>query len=299
MSTKEKSHNCRAGAVCLLILLCCWSCINDDEGINLEFTYPVLDSLEFSVCLPTASVVNKHALSVSSNGDGLLRFSDFNSELCCESDSVLVWLYHGSDSITVHIVDMGPYSWCFCPSRIDYRITAPAGHENLVFTVLESQSAFKRDTFLFSLPLHTVLDTVFYPIGSEKALPPELLSTGLYGCNQADSLSAVNLGLTGPDTTWLEYRDDSIILTTALNYGCCAPFVCSCDDSGDSLVFIVEDTCAYPDEDCYCDCSCLYLFSFVMKKREESLFPYKLVLVNAFNDDPVLLWWGAIDTRVF
>jgi len=284
--------------VSLFLFLGDKGCNSGDEKIQVEFLYPQIDSVSFSGCLNTASPVNTHTLTLTSDGEGYLNFWDFNSELCCETDSILVWLNYSNDSCFIHIVDMGPYSWCFCPNRISFR-AGPFEGNNVVFQVLESQSAFKRDTFLFTINPESFTDTILSPCNSQTALSPLFLSTVPGGCNAADSADAVNLDLSMSDTTWVEYRNDSVIVTTALNYGCCAPFTTSYYDRGDTIFFYVEDVCNYPDEDCYCDCSCCYLFSFIMKKREEALFPYKILLINAFNDNPVTLWWGAIDTRVF
>jgi len=274
------------------------SCENPGGRIQVEFFYPVVDSLFFSDCGSYDSGSAEHSLRIRRNDAGYITFYDINSELCCETDSLLVWATHSSDSCKVEIIDMGPYAWCFCPRTISFRL-GPVDTEQVIFTVLESQSSYKRDTFSFTLEKSFFGDTVVFPQNTQEVLKPELLSTELFGCNNLDSALAITLEQSGPDTTWVEYRSDTIILITALNYGCCAPFETAFDDTGDTLIFYVEDLCNYPDEYCYCDCSCYYYFAFKMKKREESLFPYEVYLINAFNENPVMLWWGAIDTRVF
>lgn len=283
-----------------LALLCLYACLPGIDDPKIVFLNPSVDSLSFSGCLPGASPFDPSYLTVRTANEGYLDFSVYNSELCCDTDSLLVYLQFQNDSCFIHIIDLGPYSWCFCPEQLSFR-AGPFEQKELNFILLESQSAFKRDTFRFTLNLNLNLpvDTTLLPVGSGRALPPELLSLELKGCNQLDSASAVISGQTGADTTWLAFSGDTVLLTTALNYGCCAPFSASYDSNGDTLCFYVEDLCNYPEEYCYCDCSCTYLFTFKMKKREESLFPYKVFLINAFNENPVLLWWGAIDTRVF
>jgi len=265
---------------------------------QIELLYPHIDSVQFVSGSATGMYETRPSLAVISDGGGYLLFEARNSELCCETDSLLVYLQYDNDSCVVHIVDMGPWSWSFCPDTIRFR-AGPFEDKEVVFEVLESQSAFKRDTFQFTLNPGIVFDTLLQPVSADFSLRPVLVSSAMEGCYGKDSLAAVNMDLSGPDTTWVTCRNDSIFLVSALNYAAGAPFITSFDDSGDSLLFYIEDTCNYPDENCYYDYSCYYLFTFSLKKREEAVFPYKVLLVNCFNEQPVLLWWGAIDTRVF
>lgn len=88
---------------------------------------------------------------------------------------------------------------------------------------------------------------------------------------------------------------DTLNVFVGINYICCAPFVSETEVFNDTLVMTVSDTCAYPQQSCYCRCMCYYTWDFQFVDFEKKVYNYIVKLNDPREDDTIIFKEGLID----
>ncbi|MBN1158737.1 MAG: hypothetical protein JXA61_05100 [Bacteroidales bacterium] len=107
----------------------------------------------------------------------------------------------------------------------------------------------------------------------------------------------------GLKSTWNEEKDtvicnienDTLDIFVGLNYICCAPFISETIISNDSIRMLIQDTCPFPYESCYCRCMCYYTWDFLFTDYEDKEYCYMILLQDPREEKPVLIKEGILD----
>jgi hypothetical protein len=130
-----------------------------------------------------------------------------------------------------------------------------------------------------------------------KGVTPEneaeikLVTTVLGGCNDWAALR--NDDQSDKDTVVISTIADSIHVFVGHNYICSAPFKTECEIKNDSIFMYIIDTCEKPFS-CYDRCDCYYTFDFKFVRQGDKNYPYKIVLSDPRENEPLTISEGII-----
>ena len=151
-----------------------------------------------------------------------------------------------------------------------------------------------------SLIVIAVLFTLVYCHDDELDRDARLtfVKTELGGCNlKSKSLSQVTDNTEHNDSVNISGSHDSTYVFVGINYICCAPFVTDCKMQNDTILMSVNDTCSYPETNCYCHCDCYYTFNFRFFQTGRNNYNYKIVLNSPMENKTRILQEGIIKIR--
>lgn len=113
------------------------------------------DAAYFSGCISNLKSTKEegYCLEIKSLKDKELLIVHKNAEFCCGSDSFDIDLNMSGDTILIHEIDKGPFSYCYCEHDLAYRI-GPIEYGSYKIKIIESEHSDKRDT-LFGEFQHT------------------------------------------------------------------------------------------------------------------------------------------------
>ena len=202
--------------------------------------------------------------------NGKLTVKMINTEFCCGTDSVSTDRSVNVNKINVEIIDNGPFTYCFCPHDLEFSLTVLENKE-YELTLIESEHAYSRDTFLVQFKYSEHLDTTItgsIPGNTISNYALDHIKTDLGGCN-AMYKSAVNYNEES-DTLTFNVQADTIKIFTGLNLTCCIDFGSEYEITGDTLVMRINTL-----NDDFCDCICYYTFDYIYTNYIGQGFYYK------------------------
>jgi hypothetical protein len=121
------------------------------------------------------------------------------------------------------------------------------------------------------------------------------IQTILGGCND-QSFDEIKLTrYEQNDTLQFYVRNDTLNVFIGINYICCAPFATGFEQSADTLLFTITDTCPAPYETCYCRCMCYYTFNFMFDKFERKEYYFKIIIDDPRQDEPYVFREGFVN----
>ncbi|MBN2481767.1 MAG: hypothetical protein JXB19_08510 [Bacteroidales bacterium] len=97
------------------------------------------------------------------------------------------------------------------------------------------------------------------------------------------------------DTVICNIENDTLDIFIGLNYICCAPFISETFISNDSIHMLIQDTCSFPYQSCYCRCMCYYTWDFLFTGFENKQYYYIIMLHDPREEKPVMIEEGIID----
>jgi hypothetical protein len=130
---------------------------------------------------------------------------------------------------------------------------------------------------------------------SDNNVAPKELSyikTELGGCNGQTSDDLKSLSNEQKDTVIFITKNDTLDVYVGINYICCAPFVSESIGSNDSIIISISDTCSVS---CYCKCMCYYTWDFLFIDYEKKEYPFKIILNDPREAEPIVFKEGIID----
>ncbi|MDR1119505.1 MAG: T9SS type A sorting domain-containing protein [Dysgonamonadaceae bacterium] len=119
----------------------------------------------------------------------------------------------------------------------------------------------------------------------------KFFTTVLGGCNDWAALR--NDDQSDKDTVVISTIADSIHVFVRHNYICSAPFKTECEIKDDSIFMYIIDTCEKPFS-CYDRCDCYYTFDFKFVRQGDKNYPYKIVLSDPRENEPLTISEGII-----
>ncbi len=97
------------------------------------------------------------------------------------------------------------------------------------------------------------------------------------------------------DTLQFYIRNDTLNVFVGINYICCAPFETGFQQSADTLLFTITDTCPAPYETCYCRCMCYYTFDFLFDRFVKKELYFRIIINDPRQDEPYVFREGFVD----
>jgi hypothetical protein len=265
-----------------------------EESTKYEKIDVTLNS--FTGCSITAksSIVNIPKVRLIGESNGRLTVKMINTEFCCGTDSVSTNISINQDKINIEIIDNGPFSYCFCPHDIELNLTSLAT-KDYELTLIESENAYSRDTFLIQFTYSEDMDTTISGvIGANSQI--RSVNTILGGCNNQDFENLKSATEEYSDTVDFEIiNSDTLNVFVGINYICCAPFDTETDIVNDTLIMTISDTCSDPYHSCYCRCMCYYTWDFQYTDFENKKYFYIIKLNDPREDNTIIFKQGMID----
>ena len=263
--------------------------LDNDRNIDIN-------SISFTDCNDNTKSVDSNTPTIRLTGQPgdklLVKLS--NTEFCCGTDSVSINKKNADNKIDLEIIDNGPLTYCFCPHNLEF-LLGPFNKEDYLMTLIESEHAYSRDTFHiqfhYSQQIDTVITSNYDPYGNGqinhwKTIPG--------GCNVQDT-SNLKSTVAENDTVITSIINDTLDIYAGINYICCAPFITSTNIINDSITIVINDTCSFPYETCYCKCMCYYTWDFLFTDLLQKVYNYKIILFNPVNGEPVIFREGKIE----
>lgn len=132
----------------LVSLFILTSCSKDDDKTKSTN----VSDINFTGCTNSlkSTTSDSSCITVESNEANYLTFTHKASEFCCESEKVDIDFKISGDTIIIHEVDKGPFSYCFCEHDISFNI-GPLDYRIYEVKIIESENSYKRDTIMFEL----------------------------------------------------------------------------------------------------------------------------------------------------
>lgn len=119
-----------------------------DLSVKEEVSVNVLEfSSECKDVIKSANLLD-YRVTIQSNSENYLEIVHQGSETCCETDSIKIDYKISGDSLLIKEIDMGPYTYCYCPHDIKFKI-GPLKYEKYKIVMIESESSYHRDTIRF------------------------------------------------------------------------------------------------------------------------------------------------------
>jgi hypothetical protein len=109
-----------------------------------------ISNIEFSSCTSNlkSTKSDNSCLTIKSLKEKNLVVSHFGTEFCCASEQLDINYYINGDSIVIHEIDKGPFSYCFCEHDLSFQI-GPLDYGNYKIKIIESVNSYHRDTLIF------------------------------------------------------------------------------------------------------------------------------------------------------
>jgi hypothetical protein len=122
------------------------SCSKDDDKTKSA----TVSNIIFTGCTNSfkSTSFDSTCITIESNQVNYLTFTHKATEFCCESEKVDIDFKISGDTIIIHEVDKGPFSYCFCEHDISFNI-GPLDYRNYEVKIIESENSYKRDTIMF------------------------------------------------------------------------------------------------------------------------------------------------------
>jgi len=273
-----------------IILICCEE--NDSRPGNMID----LSLKSFTGCsiATKSSIVNIPKVRLKGESNGRLVVKMINTEFCCGTDSVSTNVNVDLETISIEIVDNGPFSYCFCPHDIEFSLSALDAKE-YALTLIESENAYSRDSFLIQFTYSEDMDTTITgEIETNSQIRP--VNTILGGCNNQDFDNIKSATEDYKDTVDFDLiNSDTLNVFVGINYICCAPFDTETEIVNDTLIMTINDTCSDPYHSCYCRCMCYYTWDFQYVDFENKEYFYIVKLNDPREDNTLIFKQGVID----
>lgn len=246
-------------------------CDKEEPVIDKNIT---VTSASFTECKTVEKSTDPGVPSVRLTGQtgDLLAVAWSNSEFCCGTDSISISSTVSGNDITVEIIDLGPFTWCYCPHDLSFSL-GPLCKEEYNLTLIESEHSYSRDTFLVSFSFSQQLDTIVTGENNSNMIsnnPVNYSKTIEGGCNDFSLKSATNADWPESDTVIIYELTDTLKIFVGLNLTCCMEFEPESSISGDTLVMKIETV-----NDDYCDCICYYTFDYYFSDYTSQGFYYQ------------------------
>lgn len=120
----------------------------NDPSDKKEISVTILEfSSECKNVIKSAKLLN-YRVNIKSNSENYLEIVHEGSETCCGTDSIKIDCKISGDSLLIREIDLGPYTYCYCPHDIKFKI-GPFNYEKYKIVMIESESSYHRDTIRF------------------------------------------------------------------------------------------------------------------------------------------------------
>ncbi len=235
-------------------------------------------SISFSDCITGTKSTDSNAPSIRIIGqaNGKLTVKLMNTEFCCGTDSVSLNNTSTDNKINIEIIDNGPFTYCYCPHDLEFNLTSLES-KLYELTLVESEHAYSRDTFLIRFDYSENLDTTIIgliPGNLISNFPLDYVKTDLGGCNNTFKSAQID-NKEETDTLIFNGQADSLKILVGLNLTCCIDFGSESEIVGDTLIMRIS---ALNDE--LCDCICYYTFDYNYGDYTSQGFYYKFYIDN-------------------
>ena len=148
--------------IAVILIFSLFGC--DDEETYVD---PIVDisSLSFSGCneMTKSTDTENPSIQLVAQPDGRLLIKLTNTEFCCGTDSLSLSEQYSRNEINLEIIDHGPFTRCYCPHNVDFTLE-DFSETAYDLTMIESESAYVRDTFLVHFEYSQQLDTTITKI---------------------------------------------------------------------------------------------------------------------------------------
>jgi hypothetical protein len=240
-----------------VLVLCFIQC--DKEKTNTTDTVNVT-SLSFTACNLVTKSTGTEAPSMQLTGqtDNRLLIRLTNTEFCCGTDSVSIDCSIKENDIHIVITDLGPYTHCFCPHDLEFSIGA-LDQGSYSLTLMESENAYLRDTFIVAFSFTQQLDTTIIHDTTGNLIsenPMVLANTVFGGCNNEYKSAGIS-DENEKDTLIFYELTDTLRIYAGINSTCCIDYGSESSITGDTLVMRINTL-----NDDFCDCICYYTFDY-------------------------------------
>jgi hypothetical protein len=260
----------------IIILTSLFGCDKEDPVIDKNI---IMTEVSFTGCkteLKSADTGIPSVRLTGQTGDNLL-VEWINTEFCCGTDSISISSTVNGNDIKVEIIDLGPFTWCFCAHDLEFSI-GPLDRSEYNLTLIESENSYTRDTILVTFNFSQQLDTTitgennFNLIGND---PVNYLKTLKGGCN-GYGLKSVTMGDWPENDTLIIYElTDTLKVFVGMNLTCCMEFEPGSSISGDTLVMKIRTM-----NDDFCNCICYYTFDYFFTDYTAQGFYYQFLVDN-------------------
>ena len=277
--------------IVVLFIGCEKESVTNDHDITaslLNFTDCNYNTKSSKNYIPSVRLIGK--------GEGVLLVQLENTEFCCGTDSVSLSKIISNNAIEIEIIDNGPYTYCYCPHNLDFEIGSLL-NQHYELTIIESETAYSRDTFCIDFTYSQNLDTTFYGNDYANYDQINLFKTIEGGCNIQSEKQQTSPLEESVDTVIVLVKNDTIDLFVGINYICCAPFMSETETEieNDSILISLTDTCSFPYQSCYCRCMCYYTWDFIFTDYQQKIYNYKITLIDPGEEQPIVFKEGKIE----
>jgi len=257
-------------AVFLLIISGC-----DKEEQETDKNIKV-SSASFTGCKTEtkSTVPDIPSIKLTGQTGDMLQVDWSNTEFCCGTDSISISSNISGNDIKVEIIDLGPFTWCYCPHDLSFSI-GPLKKEDYNLTLIESEHSYVRDTFLLSFDYSQQLDTTITgedQVNTISNNPVNYAKTIKGGCNNFSLKSATFDDLPENDTVIIYELTDTIRIFVGLHLTCCMEFEPESYVSGDTLFMKIVTV-----NDEFCNCICYYTFDYYFADYTGQGFYYQFL----------------------
>ena len=129
----------------------------------------------------------------------------------------------------------------------------------------------------------------------QESLQVDHVQTIHGGCNGLSPDEIVLPRNEEKDTLQLNMKNDTLNVYAGINYICCAPFETDFSQSGDSLLFLIKDTCHVAVDNCYCRCMCYYTFTFLFTGFKKGQYYLRITIIDPRQDEPYIFREGMLN----
>lgn len=144
-----------------------------------------------------SSESNTPSIRLIGQTGGKLIVKMINTEFCCGTDSVSLDKSIDLDKISIEIVDNGPFTHCFCPRDLEFTLNS-LDNKDYKLTLIESEHAYSRDTFLIQFKYSEQLDTSITIINPQSDCDQNvIISPTEYQNAPNDPFSITEMTITG------------------------------------------------------------------------------------------------------
>lgn len=184
LSIKHHTMKTRLISISIILIVLLFGCEKDESAKkgNIDTS-----SISFTDCNTGTKSTDNNTPSIRLIGqaDGKLIVKMINTEFCCGTDSISLNKTVNDNKISIEIIDNGPFTYCYCPHDLEFDLTS-LDSKIYELTLIESEHAYSRDTFLVQFEYSEHLDTTiagFIPGNLISNYPLDYVKTDLGGCN--------------------------------------------------------------------------------------------------------------------
>jgi hypothetical protein len=167
LSIKHHTMKTRLISISIILIILILGC-EKDESAKKGNIYT--SSISFTECNTGIKSTDNNAPSIRLIGqaDGKLIVKMINTEFCCGTDSISIAKSIDLNKISIEIIDNGPFTYCFCPRDLEFSLTS-LDNKDYELTLIESEHAYSRDTFIVQFKYSEHLDTTYCRINTRKS----------------------------------------------------------------------------------------------------------------------------------